>query len=144
MNRFVKAAKARYAPPPLERVIQKDIIKLLERYRMRGQLEYFATLPEGKRNPKRAGWAKALGMRKGVPDIVVLVGGFYRESFNTLPLPGAMFLEVKREGGVIGASQRAWEWWLKEAGFSHAYVRSVQDVQEILDEVVNEPLREDA
>jgi hypothetical protein len=143
MNRFVKAAKARHAPPPLERVIQKDIIKLLERYRMRGQLEYFATLPEGKRNPKRAGWAKALGMRKGVPDIVVLFGGFYRGPHG-IDFPGVFFLEVKRERGEIRASQRGWETWLKDAGFGHAYVRSVQDVQEILDEVLGATLREAA
>jgi hypothetical protein len=140
MNRFVKAANARHAPPPLERVIQKDIIKLLERYRMRGQLEYFATLPEGKRNPKRAGWAKALGMRKGVPDIVVLTASC--EGIYTCPR--AIFLEVKRERGEIRASQRGWETWLKDAGFSHAYVRSVQDVQSILDEVLGAKLREAA
>lgn len=136
MNRFVKAAKAKHAPPPLERIIQKDIIKLLERYRMRGQLEYFATLPEGKRNPRRAGWAKTLGMRKGVPDIVVLIPEQNEGRFEAAQPARAWFLEVKRERGEIRASQRAWETWLKDAGFSHAYVRSVDDVQKILDEVL--------
>lgn len=137
MNRFVKAAKAKHAPPPLERIIQKDIIKLLERYRMKGLLEYFATLPEGKRNPKRAGWAKTLGMRRGVPDIVVLFPA-QPDKFDThfWLNPVCYFLEVKRERGEIRASQRAWETWLKDAGFSHAYVRSVDDVQKILDEVL--------
>ncbi len=134
MNRFVKAAKAKHAPPPLERIIQKDIIKLLERYRMKGLLEYFATLPEGKRKPKRAGWAKTLGMRKGVPNIVVLFPMEKICDFETDPI--ACFLEVKRERGEIRASQRHWETWLKDAGFSHAYVRSVDDVQNILDEVL--------
>lgn len=136
MNRFVKAAKAKHAPPPLERIIQKDIIKLLERYRMKGLLEYFATLPEGKRNPRRAGWAKTLGMRKGVPDIVVLIPERPIPNSDWYKSHNMYFLEVKRERGEIRASQRAWETWLKDAGFSHAYVRSVDDVQKILDEVL--------
>jgi hypothetical protein len=117
----------------LEDGIQAEIVKVLTSYKDAGLLEFYAVPNGGKRHIGTAVKLKKTGLRKGVPDLVVLFRG-----------GRSAYIEVKSPKGRIDPEQRKWAEWLKDAGYYHAYVRSVQDVQSILDEVVNEPLREAA
>lgn len=62
---------------------------------------------EGKRGRKAAGTLKALGVKKGVPDICLPVRrGRY----------GALYIELKAKDGKISKDQNRWLHMLNEAG----------------------------
>ena len=63
---------------------------------------------------------KDLGMVPGFPDLIVL--GFH----------GALFFEVKAEGGSLTASQRLVHADLERLGYRVAVVRSIDDVRAAL------------
>jgi len=65
---------------------------------------------------------KEMGQVAGFPDILVLT---YR---------GALFFEVKAEGGRVDASQKAVHEALQKMGYRVAVVRSVDDVEEALND----------
>lgn len=64
--------------------------------------------------------AKRLGAVAGFPDLIVLTA------------PGALFFEVKAEGGYPSKSQKEMHARLAALGFPVAVVRSVDDVRESL------------
>ena len=65
--------------------------------------------------------AKHFGMAVGFPDLVAFTSH------------GALFFEVKAEGNYLTPEQKAVGEKLTAAGFRHAVVRSVDDVDEALE-----------
>lgn len=75
----------------------------------------------GRRDAKTGAMLKALGVKAGVADIVLVRQG------------GVMaFIEIKADKGSISPAQRDWRDWCGENGVPYAVVRSVGDVQAVL------------
>ena len=75
----------------------------------------------GRRDAKTGAMLKALGVKAGVADIVLVRQG------------GVMaFLEVKAGKGSPSPAQRDWQDWCAENAVPYAIVRSIGDVQTVL------------
>lgn len=75
----------------------------------------------GRRDAKTGAMLKALGVKAGVADIVLVRQG------------GVMaFLEVKAGKGSPSPAQRDWRDWCAENAVPYAIVRSIGDVQTVL------------
>jgi hypothetical protein len=70
-----------------------------------------------------ASMSKAMGMKPGVPDILIVDPEDH------------IWLEVKKEGGYLSKVQKAVHERIKDAGGLLYTVRSIDDVSEILDEL---------
>lgn len=88
---------------------------------------------EGNRGGKRGmidgARGKAMGVCAGYPDIVVHDQG---ETF---------FIEVKREKSYLSKTQREVQFNLEEQGFRYCVARSIADVENFLDGVVEVEFR---
>jgi len=90
--------------------IQKACIDLLAVYEQRGKLTYLH-VPNGARltNAKRQGGRmKALGVRAGVPDLIIV-----------WPMGRTAWIELKAPGGTMRATQKDWRDMLQ--GFGHEW-----------------------
>ncbi len=104
----------------MESKLQYEIVLFLQ-----DQGYFFYSVPnEAKRSPQLAARLKAMGMRSGVADLVVL-----------LPGGRSVFLEVKTATGKQATMQKLFEQRVTELGFVYQIVRSVQDVQSVLDDI---------
>ncbi len=75
----------------------------------------------GRRDAKTGAMLKALGVKAGVADIVLVRQG------------GVMaFIEVKAGKGSSSPAQKEWQDWCGENGVPYAVVRSIGDVQAVL------------
>lgn len=101
--------------------IQKACVKMLQFLEGQGKLRFFSVPNEAKRSIKVAMRHKALGMRAGVPDLVVLGNK-----------GSAGFIELKTDKGKLTASQKDWRDWLKSAGYPHAVCKSVDEMLGVL------------
>lgn len=101
-----------------ESKIQAEICRKLSR---RG-IYFFAIQNEGKRSMKQAQIAKAMGLRSGVSDMVIVLHG------------RVIFLEIKKSGGYQTQNQKDFE--EKVSSLEHIYrvARSWEDVVLILEE----------
>jgi hypothetical protein len=83
------AKRAPKTPSPLEAWEQKALVRWMAARR----IEFFSVPNEGKRGPRLAAHMKALGMRHGVPDIIIVS-----------PVPAypdmRLALEMKRADGT--------------------------------------------
>ncbi len=75
----------------------------------------------GKITPAKAGRLKAMGLRAGISDLV-LVG----------PDGQAYFLEVKTPGGKLSESQKLFSNLCLAKGWKYAVARSVEDAAELV------------
>ena len=106
----------------LEDQTHRLIVDLLAIYEAQGKLSYFHPVNEGKRNPRTGAHLKRLGMRKGIPDLVVMLTGGQ-----------TVFLEVKAPRKDLEPEQAAWFSRLRKAGYTCATVRSVSEAQLVVD-----------
>ncbi len=125
MEREVPAPRAKSTHP--EAQLHAACAKYLRIREKRGDLRFHSNLPEGKRDPKRAGWFKAMSGRPGFPDIVVMYwpkrgGEFY------IGYARVMFVELKSDTGRLSDGQQEWQEWLLNAGFEHHVIRSVDQL----------------
>lgn len=67
----------------------------------------YATPNAAKRTPRQGAYMKAEGLKSGVPDICIPIP---RKGF------GALYIELKREGGKLTDNQAEWLDNLNEAG----------------------------
>lgn len=81
---------------------------------------YFAVPNGGKRHAREAARMKGLGLRAGVPDLIVIHRG------------RALFLELKTKRGVMSAAQKAMQQLLIYSGATVVVCRRVDDVERAL------------
>jgi hypothetical protein len=101
---------------PKEITLHMSVARLLREH-ARPEWMWFHS-PNGEhRDVRVATKLKAMGVRKGIPDFV-LVG------------PGGMphFMEIKRAGSALGEEQSAFRAWGIKTGTPHCTVRSIDDV----------------
>lgn len=98
-----------------EQDFQKGVVELLPRM-LAGNAMFFHIPNGGKRNAREAAKFKAMGVRAGVPDIVILADG------------RAYFMELKAGRGALTQSQREFHAALGRAGCPTAVVRDADDL----------------
>ena len=106
-----------------EAKIQADIVQYLQ---TRGV--YFFSVPNeaaGRDAAIRMARLKAMGLRSGVSDMVLIFPG------------QVVFVEVKDENGKQSDNQRRFQDKVNELGFDYFLVKSVEDVQKVVDKFIN-------
>lgn len=106
-----------------EAKIQADIVQYLQ---TRGV--YFFSVPNeaaGRDAAIRMARLKALGLRSGVSDMVLIFPG------------QVVFVEVKDDKGKQSDAQRRFQDKVNELGFDYYLVRSVEDVEKVVDKFDN-------
>lgn len=87
-----------------------------------GPGSWFTTFPAGGGGKIRGGKLKAMGLKPGVPDVLIIHQG------------RAYWIELKAEGGRLNDKQKALHPLLSEVGCCVAVCRSLEDVEESLRE----------
>jgi len=105
-----------------EDALQRNVVKLLSYYEAQGKILYFAVPNEGKRSFKSAQHRKNLGLRAGIPDLVIIIDGKFHG------------LELKSEKGRLNPNQRAWQEAFKKRDIPYAVCRRLDDVKAQIDE----------
>jgi len=112
-----RSRSAQLRDNPEER-LQQSIAQLLE-YVLPEEVVWTASLSGAQLGVQQRKKARATGLRRGCPDLVIVV-----------PRKGPFWIEVKSETGMMSADQRRWRSAIGEARFCLA--RSVQDVEQAL------------
>ncbi len=113
---------------PEERFQATVLVPALDKLEKANQLSYFHVPNGGYRRKVEAQIMKAMGVRAGVPDLVIL----WRRNVG--------FLEVKRpwkkgeRRGYLTESQKNWRDWLQANGHKWALVESLDDMLSALTE----------
>lgn len=102
-----------------EQAIQRSIAAFLD-VALPRDVFYTAVNPVPSKGKAVAGISKAMGMKAGVPDIVLCANGKF------------IGLEVKKEGEYLRPTQRHIHQRIKDAGGKVYTVRSIEDVEEVL------------
>lgn len=111
-------ARARRRP---EELLQASVAQYLNILSQQGRLLWFHPANGGSRNLLEAVKLKRLGVKAGVPDIVVI------------PKVGPVcFIELKSEDGVLTETQKFWLQALPDYGCPVRVCRSLDDVQQFL------------
>ena len=123
--RSVSAKKARQngkrARRRPEDDLQRTVCEHLDLLQRTGRLLYFHVPNGGKRNVIEAMKFKWLGVKAGVPDLVII------------PRVGPVcFIELKSEDGTLQETQKFWLQALPDYGCPVAVCRSLDDVQQFL------------
>lgn len=100
--------------------LQEAVCKHLDILEAQGRLKYFAVPNGGTRRKFEAARFKKMGVKSGVPDLVILAP------------PHALFVELKAPLGRTSENQEAWIGWLTSAGYAVAICRSIDEVKEFL------------
>ncbi len=108
-----------------EEEIQRSCVQWLLVQENLGKLTFFHPANGGFRSKAEAGVFKAMGVRAGVPDLVILYPG-----------GRAGFVEIKAGKGRLTESQMAWRDLLQDMGFGWREVRSLDDLMMAVDEEV--------
>ena len=104
---------------PTENQIQRSITKYLNIV-LPSHVFWTAINPIPGKTVIAAANSKAMGMKAGVPDIVIIAGG------------DAIWIEVKKEGGYLSKVQKAIHADIQNAGGRVYTARSTDDIAEIL------------
>ena len=96
--------------------LQRDVCRFLDVALPTGAT-YFAVPNGGKRHVREAARMKGLGLRPGVPDLLVIHNG------------RALFVELKTKRGVMSAAQKAMQKMLVYCGCDVMLCRSVPEVE---------------
>lgn len=102
----------------LQSTIVETILRPLEKA---GLLRFYAVRNEGKRTEWERSQILRMGLRAGVPDLVLLFPG-----------GSCAYVELKAAKGVLSDKQERWRDWLQDAGFRWALVRSVDEMRATL------------
>lgn len=104
--------------------LQQACVQLLQIYEAQDRLTYFH-VPNGARlaNPQRQGGRmKKLGVRPGVPDLVIV-----------LPNGKTAWVELKSTAGKLSDYQQAWGQTLLALGHNWAIIRTVTELQNFIE-----------
>ena len=104
---------------PTENQIQRSIAKYLDMMLLSDAF-WTAINPIPGKSIVAASNSKAMGMKGGVPDILILFRG------------QSIWVEVKREGGYLDKRQKLVHADIEMAGGAVYTARSIDDIQEIL------------
>jgi uncharacterized SAM-binding protein YcdF (DUF218 family) len=104
-------------PAPLERQIHKGIAALLKLNASPGVV-WTHIANERRCSPREGAFLKALGVRAGVPDFLILVGG---------QSPITYFLEVKTPKGRLSTEQKRFQADVEKIGIVYAIARSIDE-----------------
>lgn len=109
-----------------EQKLQIAVASLLDVYERQGLLTYAHVPNGGARTKVEGGILKAMGVRAGFPDLIIM----WMPRDSNLPRTG--FIEMKAGDGRLSESQRFWRDWMIGAGFDWAEARSLEEVQALL------------
>jgi hypothetical protein len=115
VQRVAEPAARRHHEDDLQRQVCQFLDVALHPY-----ATYFAVPNGGKRHAREAARMKGLGLRAGVPDIVVISNGY------------AIFIELKSKRGVMSAAQKEMQRLLEYCACPVLLCRTVADVEEKL------------
>ena len=105
-----------------EDALQKAVVDLLAIYERQGHLRFHATPNGGKRNMVEAIRMKGLGVRRGVPDLCIMLSN-----------GPTIWIELKAPKGSVTDEQLDFIAWASKHGH-HAWVaRSVEEVENPFD-----------
>ncbi len=102
--------------------IQRAVVEYLQHLANLGRLDYFAVPNGGRRSKIEAAIMVGLGVRKGVPDLVILLRG-----------GGVVFIELKQPRGELSPHQELWRDRLQGLGFAWHTADNVADAVAIID-----------
>ena len=105
---------------PTENQIQRSIAKYLDMV-LPGDAFWTAINPIPGKSIVAASNSKKMGMKAGVPDILIIFRGH------------SIFIEVKREGGYLDKRQKSIHADIYMAGATVYTARSIDDIIEILE-----------
>lgn len=101
-----------------EQALQRDVAEMLDRLAGPNGFAWFAVPNGGKRNRTEAAIFKALGVKAGVADIVIV----------TAPRGRAFFLELKSERGRASPAQLDFRDRVTALGAPYGLAKSLDDV----------------
>jgi hypothetical protein len=104
-----------------EEALQRSVVQLLAIYEARGLLAYCHVPNGGYRTPAQAGAFKAMGVRSGVPDLLVWTP--HSRSFG---------IELKAGRGKLSDVQVLWKSTLESLGHRVYVCWSVDEVEAVL------------
>ncbi len=100
-----------------EQDLQRAVATYLTLFERQGRLYFFHVPNGGKRGKIEAAIFKALGVKPGVADLVVLI-----------PRGRCCFVELKAEGGRLNGAQEAFARRVADMGFEYVIVYSLTDM----------------
>jgi hypothetical protein len=127
--------KAAYGKPKPKRKAPEAAFQIqVARYLAKALPEgyWFSAFPAGGGGRIRGARLKAMGLKAGVPDMVVF--GPYWEGDRAYPYGPTMWLEFKAKAGSLSAVQKDVHAHLKALGHRVAVVRTLEQVQDELAE----------
>ena len=113
-----------------EQAIQRAVVQYLGIMENLGELTFFHVPNGGGRSKAEAGIFKGLGVRAGVPDLVLLFPG-----------GKCAFIEIKAPQGRLSAAQKAFRSTAEEMGFSFLEARAVDEVERFIRGLIVAPPR---
>ena len=111
-----------------EQQIHQAAVQYLRIMENLGELTFFHVPGGGWRTKAEAGIFKSLGVRAGVPDLVLLFPG-----------GRTAFIEIKAPGGYLSASQKAFKNSAENLGFPFAECRGVDEVEKFVRGLIANP-----
>lgn len=108
---------------------------MLRLYENQGRLTFFHPANGGSRHPAEAAALQRLGVRAGVPDLVVLIIGVHKicTAFIEMKAPKTDTSKAGRASQV----QDGWGDWLKSHGFEYRVCTTVDEVKTYIDILLN-------
>jgi hypothetical protein len=104
-----------------EEQLHRAVVQLLQVYQSRGLLAFCHPANGGWRSKAEAGAFKAMGVRAGVPDLLVW-----------LPGGGHFQVELKAGSGKLSAHQAAWISRMTDMGVAVHIIRSLDSLEALL------------
>ena len=111
-----------------EQQIQRAVVDYLRILENLGELTFFHVPNGGGRSKAEAGIFKSLGVRAGVPDLVLL-----------FPAGKCAFIEIKAPAGRLSANQQAFKNTAEAMGFPFIEARGVDEVERFVRGLIANP-----
>ena len=124
----VRMKAADYLAKKSEETIHLEVARWLD-LKLPKTWRWFHPPNGGFRKKATAGKFKAMGLKPGVADIIIL-----------RPDEPDIWIELKAFAGTLSLAQRQWRDWMKAAGRPYFVARSVKDVEAIIAEHVKQRL----
>ena len=100
-----------------EQLLQKAVVYWLDVQRRLGRLSYFHVPNGGRRGKREAGILQGMGVRPGVPDLVIM-----------FPAAHVLFIEMKATKGSLSPQQKLFHDELRRFGLNVHICRSLEEV----------------